>query len=229
MSPLASNTSKGLNNSPRGSTVAAVVASATVAMTPILQRQQQQQDQQRHSTINIATVDAAMLEMSFHQGNNSGGRNNNNNNKSKLERHKSIDRYSSIDSSDTFLSCNTHPFPSQGSLAGLEELAAKGSMAPNGSMPAVNISGVSCVYVNPFEPPPPPASASTPRRRLPLSAAGPSEASPLRRLKMSKRSRSSDTEDTWADALDHEDFAELTGEEPDTSKYRRNRNPQVII
>ena len=53
------------------------------------------------------------------------------------------ERYGSVDSSDTFLSCNTHPFPSQGSLAGLEELAAKGSMAANGSMPAVNISGIS--------------------------------------------------------------------------------------
>ena len=48
------------------------------------------------------------------------------------EHYKSMERYSSLDSSDTFLSCNTHPFPSQGSLAGLEELAAKGSMAPNG-------------------------------------------------------------------------------------------------
>ena len=54
----------------------------------------------------------------------------------------SVERYGSVDSSDTFLSCNTHPFPSQGSLAGLEELAAKGSMAANGSMPAVNISGI---------------------------------------------------------------------------------------
>ena len=54
----------------------------------------------------------------------------------------SVERYGSVDSSDTFLSCNTHPFPSQGSLAGLEEMAAKGSMAANGSMPAVNISGI---------------------------------------------------------------------------------------
>ena len=54
------------------------------------------------------------------------------------------ERYGSVDSSDTFLSCcNTpHPFPSQGSLAGLEELAARGTMAANGSMPAVNISGI---------------------------------------------------------------------------------------
>ena len=67
------------------------------------------------------------------------------------------ERYGSVDSSDTFLSCcNTpHPFPSQGSLAGLEELAARGTMAANGSMPAVNISGinrsvraVNCVIFN---------------------------------------------------------------------------------
>ena len=47
----------------------------------------------------------------------------------------------------------THPFPSQGSLAGLEELAAVGSMAANGSMPAVNIPSFNNgVYVNPFDP-----------------------------------------------------------------------------
>ena len=66
-----------------------------------------------------------------------------------------LDRYSSLDSNDTFLSCNTHPYPSQGSLAGLEELAAKGSMAANGSMPAVNVNidgNKSGVYVNPFDP-----------------------------------------------------------------------------
>lgn len=41
----------------------------------------------------------------------------------------------------------------QGSLAGLEELAAVGSMAPNGSMPAVNIPSFNNgVYVNPFDP-----------------------------------------------------------------------------
>ncbi len=27
--------------------------------------------------------------------------------------YKSLDRFGSIDSEDTFLSCNTHPFPSQ--------------------------------------------------------------------------------------------------------------------
>jgi hypothetical protein len=53
--------------------------------------------------------------------------------------------FGSLDSSDTFLSCNTHPFPSQGSLAGLEALAAQGSMAPNGS---IN----NTLYVNPFDP-----------------------------------------------------------------------------
>jgi hypothetical protein len=66
-----------------------------------------------------------------------------------------LDRFGSIDSEDTFLSCNTHPFPSQGSLAGLEELAALGSMAANGSMPAVNIPSFNnnaTGYANPFDP-----------------------------------------------------------------------------
>ena len=49
------------------------------------------------------------------------------------QQYKSLDRFGSIDSSDTFLSCATHPFPSQGSLAGLEELAAVGSMNAQGS------------------------------------------------------------------------------------------------
>ena len=69
-----------------------------------------------------------------------------------------LERFGSIDSSDTFLSCNTHAFPSQGSLAGLEELAAVGSMAANGSMPAVNMPGFNnqlgiYMHVNPFDPP----------------------------------------------------------------------------
>jgi hypothetical protein len=69
-----------------------------------------------------------------------------------------LERFGSIDSSDTFLSCNTHAFPSQGSLAGLEELAAVGSMAANGSMPSVNIPGFNnqtgmYMHVNPFDPP----------------------------------------------------------------------------
>jgi hypothetical protein len=71
------------------------------------------------------------------------------------DQYKSLDRFGSIDSEDTFLSCNTHPFPSQGSLAGLEELAAVGSMAPNGSMPAVNIPSFNnnaTGYANPFDP-----------------------------------------------------------------------------
>ena len=69
------------------------------------------------------------------------------------QQYKSLDRFGSLDSSDTFLSCATHPFPSQGSLAGLEELAAVGSMAANGSMPAVNIPSFNNgVYVNPFDP-----------------------------------------------------------------------------
>jgi hypothetical protein len=46
-------------------------------------------------------------------------------------------------------------FVQQGSLAGLEELAANGSMAPNGSMPAVNIPSFNnnaTGYANPFDP-----------------------------------------------------------------------------
>ncbi len=131
-----------------------------------------------------------------------------------------MDRYSSIDSSDTFLSCNTHPFPSQGSLAGLEELAAKGSMAANGSMPSVNISGINSVYVNPFEPP----------NKRKVAAAGPAgglgltpspKASPYNSRRAGVGGRysgarvmSSDTDETWADALDHEDnvFRELRQE-----------------
>jgi hypothetical protein len=69
--------------------------------------------------------------------------------------YKSLDRFGSLDSEDTFLSCNTHPFPSQGSLAGLEELAALGSMAANGSMPAVNIPSFNNSaggFANPFDP-----------------------------------------------------------------------------
>lgn len=77
------------------------------------------------------------------------------------DQYKSLDRFGSLDSSDTFLSCATHPFPSQGSLAGLEELAAVGSMAANGSMPAVNIPSFNSTMhnannygyiVNPFDP-----------------------------------------------------------------------------
>ena len=82
------------------------------------------------TSLNVSTVDGALENFTLigvHDG-------------TAVEIHKSIDRYSSLDSSDTFLSCNTHPFPSQGSLAGLEEMAALGTMAANGSMPAVNIS-----------------------------------------------------------------------------------------
>lgn len=164
------------------------------------------------------------------------------------ERHRSIDRYSSMDSSDTFLSCNTHPFPSQGSLAGLEELAARGTMAANGSMPAVNIAGVcSGVYVNPFEPP----QSQPQSRRWPHGGGGgggnnggrqhmhmmnlPSDSPHRRHLRrvgsgmMGKRTASSDTEDTFADALDHEEdvYRELTETQP--NKFRRARALQMVM
>ena len=65
------------------------------------------------SALNIATVDATLAAVcSVRNGQTRSG--------SGIIRkpqppyHKSIDRYSSIDSEDTFLSCNTHPFPSQG-------------------------------------------------------------------------------------------------------------------
>lgn len=143
-------------------------------------------------------------------------------------RQKSMDRYSSLDSSDTFLSCNTHPFPSQGSLAGLEELAAKGSMAANGSMPAVNISGINSVYVNPFEPPNKNKAGNHHHRHgqrgvgigsclqggTGALSASPKGSPHSRRVKYATRSMSSDTDDTWADALDHEEnvFRELRHE-----------------
>ena len=63
---------------------------------------------------------------------------------------------------------------SQGSLAGLELLAARGSMRPNGSM---NNS----VYVNPFDP-------TTKRKAIGRTIKG----SPKHHMKMSSRSRSND-------------------------------------
>jgi len=142
-------------------------------------------------------------------------------------------RYGSVDSSDTFLSCNTHPFPSQGSLAGLEEMAAKGSMAANGSMPAVNISGINSVYVNPFEPPKPKLSASIMG----------SPCSRRMRYARNKNNLSSDTEEAWADALDREEEEdsvyrqlrrEATGEEDpaaaaDWGRVNKRPNPRFDI
>ena len=100
----------------------------------------------------------------------------------------------------------------QGSLAGLEELAAKGSMAPNGSMPAVNISGINSVYVNPY-PFEPPTKRKTRRRRdrsEPRDSdrtltPSPTKDSPHRRVRIASRSMSSDTDDAWADCLEEEE------------------------
>lgn len=134
---------------------------------------------------------------------------------------KAAGDFGSLDSSDTFLSCNTHPFPSQGSLAGLEALAAQGSMAPNGS---IN----NCVYVNPFDPA---------RRRNggngnggggnSANASGapvtPSpKGSPARRVRIAARSRSSDLCDL--DVMDRETWTETAGWPP---KHRRMRMSQV--
>ena len=126
-----------------------------------------------------------------------------------------MDRYSSLDGSDdTFLSCNTHPFPSQGSLAGLEELAAKGSMAANGSMPAVNISVLNSIYMNPMGRP-------GPNRRSPDSPA-------QRRVRIATCSRqpSSDNE-SWADCL--EEIENGSGFAEDEPKHRRTRMAQVKL
>ena len=107
--------------------------------------------------------------------------------------------FGSLDSSDTFLSCNTHPFPSQGSLAGLEALAAQGSMAPNGS---INNS----LYVNPFDP------ARDRKKAVTLS--------PQRRVRIAARSRSSDMCDL--DLMERE-----TSMEDVPPKHRRARVSQV--
>ena len=83
---------------------------------------------------------------------------------------------SSVDSSE-FLG-GTGAFPSQGSLANIELLAAQGSMGPNGS---INNS----VYVNPFEP----GRDGGRRRQVYRESPG---GSPRRRKRLSSRSRSTD-------------------------------------
>ena len=97
------------------------------------------------------------------------------NNFSEFGPKKASGDFGSVDSSE-FL--GTWAFPSQGSLANIELLAAQGSMGPNGS---INNS----VYVNPFEP------GRDGRRRQ------------ERRKRMSSRSRSTDlaefdgSEESW--------------------------------
>jgi hypothetical protein len=108
------------------------------------------------------------------------------------------------------LSCNTPPFPSQGSLAGLELLAAQGSMAPNGS---INNS----VYVNPFDP----SRDNRRGERNPHKAVTPSpRGSPQRRVRIAARSRSSDLADL--DLMDRE-----TSMDDVPPKHRRARISQV--
>ena len=124
---------------------------------------------------------------------------------------KAVGDFGSLDSSDTFLSCTTHPFPSQGSLAGLEALAAQGSMAPNGS---IN----NCVYVNPFDP----GRGGDRRRGRHNKAVTPSpKGSPVRRVRIAARSRSSDLCDL--DLMDQETCMEDLG----APKHRRARVSQV--
>merc|ERR550532_1766211 len=95
------------------------------------------------------------------------------NNFSEFGPKKASGDFGSVDSSE-FL--GTWAFPSQGSLANIELLAAQGSMGPNGS---INNS----VYVNPFEP-----GRDVRRRQVFRESPG----SPRRRKRMSSRSRSTD-------------------------------------
>lgn len=110
--------------------------------------------------------------------------------------------------------CGTHPFPSQGSLAGLELLAAQGSMGPNGS---INNS----VYVNPFDPSREGrgfgegGGERNSKKAVTLSPRG----SPQRRVRIAARSRSSDLADL--DLMDREMFMVDVG-----PKYQRARISQ---
>lgn len=173
-------------------------------------------DGQPHSSsvLNIATVDStlAFMEMGC---------------MGYYTNRQLMDRYSSLDGSDdTFLSCNTHPFPSQvhiyeqkqkqsltikltlqGSLAGLEELAARGTMAANGSMPSVNISVLNTYYVR------------NGSRRSPDSPA-------TRRVRIAAASRQASSDnDSWADCLEEVESGLGFGE--DEPKHRRARLAQV--
>ena len=156
-----------------------------------------------------------------------------------------LERVGSIDSSDTFLSCNTHPFPSQGSLAGLEQLAAVGSMAANGSMISVNIPGFNnqsgmYVHINPFDPP---SSQRRSHKRTTTGKQWTSKAEELterRRVRMNlqKRSVSSDadlSDDNCWDGVQGESFrkGENYHDRGDIAssatapKHKRTRVPQV--
>ena len=161
--------------------------------------------------------------------------------------------FGSLDSSDTttYLSCcNTHPFPSQGSLAGLELLAAQGSMAANGS---INNS----VYVNPFDPgrggggrggrenrrgggqtsspPPPPSSKAvmtswssttsprgSPQRRVRIAATSSS-----RRLRSRSSDLCNDDDNDDMNLMDRETGMEYRDDDDCPPKHRRIRKSQV--
>ena len=178
------------------------------------------------SALNIATVDATLASLAYleqqhllqhrQQQRSQQSQRQLEFRRGSEQQRQSVDRYSSLDSSDTFLSCNTHPFPSQGSLAGLERLAAQGSMAPNGSMPAVNISGVNTMYVNPLE-----------KKKQQQKQQGQEQPSPSqnRRVRIASRSISSDNElDSWASCLEEE---AVDRKEDAAPKHKRARMAQV--
>ena len=125
------------------------------------------------------------------------------NNFSEFGPKKGSGEFGSVDSSE-FL--GTWAFPSQGSLANIELLAAQGSMGPNGS---INNS----VYVNPFEP-----GRDGRRRQVFRESPG----SPRSRKRISGRSRSTD-------------LAELDGtretclREGRGPKHKRPRGNQVTL
>ncbi|CAB4064092.1 unnamed protein product [Lepeophtheirus salmonis] len=117
----------------------------------------------------------------------------------------SVDHFGSLDSSDTFHSFSTHPFPSQGSLARLEEMATLGSMGPHGSMLTVHDDPAnSSLYVNPFGSSSkkiPPSKSTNPLGqgggglKFPESLR---DSSPVRRVRIAGRSVSTDMElDKW--------------------------------
>lgn len=156
------------------------------------------------SALNIATVDATLacldLTNKYARQRTSSTR--------ILDKQPSLEKYYSMcGSSETFLSCQSQPFPSQGSLAGLEELAAKGSMAADGSLSSVHGMGLYGVL-----------GRNDPcYGRMNARSFG--------------REISTDTEhDSWADCLEEvqeDEFKENLGDYSDEPKHRRSRFAQV--
>merc|ERR550532_18097 len=127
------------------------------------------------------------------------------NNFSEFGPKKASGDFGSVDSSE-FL--GTWAFPSQGSLANIELLAAQGSMGPNGS---INNS----VYVNPFEP-----GRDGRRRQVFRESPG----SPRRRKRMSSRSRSTDL----AELDGTRETSLREGRGPNHKRPRGNQGPWVV-